>query len=151
MTYSKSVIWLLVLCCLGWSKPGFAQQESPLVSLAASRPLLNAADTVAALQDLFQTKRQSSGLFLAATPLAFGLTLVGVGVSAASQLSGNNGSAVLPVIVLAAGVTATVSALSRYTRYTKGNESEVTSRYEQTHMLPKWVARNLAQHRAAKL
>ena len=150
MPFSKGISWLLVLFCLGWSNPSFAQQASPPVSLAASRPLLNAADTVAALQDLFQTKRQSSGLFLAATPVAFSLTLVAVGASALGQLSGNSPSAVLPVIVLAAGTSGTVSVLSRYTRYTKGNERAVLSKYERTHVLPKWVARNLAQHRTAK-
>ncbi|WP_157780905.1 hypothetical protein [Hymenobacter sedentarius] len=151
MAFSKNVIWLLVLLCLGWSKPGLAQQASPPVSLGASQPLLNAADTVAALQDLFQTKRKSSGLALVAAPVALGLGVVSMAVAALSNLDSGPSDNTLPTIGVLAGLGGTVALLSRYTRYTKGNEKEILSKYERTHKLPGWAKRNLAQQRLGPL
>ena len=107
------------------------------------------ADTVAALQEMFQAKRKSSGWFLAAAPVALGATVAGVGVSLASQL-GPSPNAAGPLLVLGAGALGTVAVLNRYTRYTKGSERAILSKYERTHRLPKWVGRNLTRHRAAK-
>lgn len=149
MIFSRTLICLLVLFCIGWSKPSHAQQATPAATLAMSSPLLTAADTVAALQDLFKAKRTSSGLFLAATPVAAGLTGVGAIVAALSQ-SGSSPSVFPPLLVVGGGVTLTVALLSRYNRYTKGSEREVLNKYQQTRQLPRWVVRSLAKHRAVK-
>ncbi len=150
MVCLRTVLPLLVLICLGWSKPSYAQQAPFSATEAVSRPLLTAADTVAALQDLFQAKRKSSGWFLAAAPVALGLTMAGAGLASVIQYYSRNPSTVPPLIILGGGVTGTVLLLQRCIRYTKGNEQEVLSRYQRTHRLPGWVARNLAKHRAAK-
>ncbi|WP_426058597.1 hypothetical protein [Hymenobacter sp. B1770] len=151
MMLSRTVVWLLVLLWFGWSNPGYAQQAPLPAAPGVSRPLLTAADTVAALQDLFQAKRKSSGWFLAATPVALGVSVAGTGLVAISQLSGTGTSSAIPALmVLGAGIIGTVSVLSRYTRYTKGSEEDVLSRYQRTRRLPGWVARNLAQHRVVK-
>jgi hypothetical protein len=150
MALTKSVVCLLVLFCLGWSKPSHAQQGPPSAALALSSPLLSAADTVAAVKDLFQAKRKSSGLFLAATPVALGLTVAGVGAAALRNSGSGSPNIFPPLIILGGGVTGTVLLLHRYTRYTKGNEREVLSKYQQTRKLPGWATRNLTRHRAAK-
>ncbi|ALW84194.1 hypothetical protein AUC43_03230 [Hymenobacter sedentarius] len=113
--------------------------------------MLNAADTVAALQDLFQTKRKSSGLALVAAPVALGLGVVSMAVAALSNLDSGPSDNTLPTIGVLAGLGGTVALLSRYTRYTKGNEKEILSKYERTHKLPGWAKRNLAQQRLGPL
>ena len=150
MASFKGVVWLLILFCLGWSSPSFAQQALPPPSTASIRPLLTAADTVAVLHDLFQTKRQTSVPFLAAAPVALGLTVVAVAVLALGQLSGNSPSVVPPVMVLLGGTVGSAGLLNRYTRYTKGNEQEILSKYERTHKLPKWLKRRLHEYKAPK-
>ncbi|WP_125932541.1 hypothetical protein [Hymenobacter glacialis] len=149
MVFSKTVIGLLVLFCLGWSNLSYAQQGPPLVPLATSSPLLTAADTVAVLQELFRAKRKSSALFLAASPVAIGLTGAGMAVAALGQ-SGSSPSTVPILLVLGGGATATVALLQRYLRYTKASERDLLSDYQRTHQLPGWAKRNLAEYRAEK-
>ena len=149
MDYSKRFCWLLILLCLTCGTPILAQQAAPLPT-AASRPLLTSADTLEALHALFQMKRKTSGLSLAAAPVALGLTVVASAVAALSQMDSGSSDTTLPTMGILAGVGGTVALLSRYTRYTKGNEKEILGKYERTHMLPGWVKRNLAQQRLGK-
>ena len=149
MDYSKRFCWLLILLCLTCGTPILAQQAAPLPT-AASRPLLTSADTLEALHALFQMKRKTSGLSLAAAPVALGLTVVTAAVAALSQLDSGSSDATLPTIGMLAGIGGTVGLLSHYVRYTKGSEAEVLSLYERTHELPSWVKRNLAQQRLGK-
>jgi hypothetical protein len=148
---SRTAICLLVLFCFGWSKPGYAQQTPPSAAPALSSPLLTAADTLAALHGLFAAKRQSSGLFLAAAPVALLLTTGAVSVAALSQLSGTRPDSTVPGGVVVGGIISTAALISRYTRYTHGNERDILGRYERTRKLPGWVKRRLTRHRAARL
>ncbi|MEL5994693.1 hypothetical protein [Hymenobacter segetis] len=149
MANPKNICWLLVLFCLGWGSSAFAQQV-PAAPLAASRPALTRADTVAALHELFQTKRKSSGVALAAAPVALVVTVATVGLYAVSQIDNNPSSSPFPVVVIMAGLGGTVALLSRYVRYTKGNEAEIVNKYERTHRLAGWVTRNMAQQKLLK-
>jgi hypothetical protein len=112
--------------------------------------LLTAADTVAALQDLFQAKRQTSGLFLAAAPVAVLVTAGAIAVAALSGLSNTSADGTVPGAIAVGGIIGAVALLSRYTRYTKSNERDIISQFEKKRRLPKWVTRNLAEHQAAK-
>ncbi|MBH8570113.1 hypothetical protein KB206_14580 [Microvirga sp. STS02] len=131
---------------MGWGSAAFAQQI-PASPLAKSQPLPTRADTVAALHQLFQTKRKSSGVVLAAAPVTLLLTVATVGLFAVSQVDNGASESAFPVVVIAGGLGATSALLSRYIRYTKGREAAIVSKYERTHVLAGWVKRNLARQK----
>ncbi|MBH8558576.1 hypothetical protein [Hymenobacter negativus] len=101
----------------------------------------------AALHQLFQTKRKSSGVVLAAAPVTLLLTVATVGLFAVSQVDNGASESAFPVVVIAGGLGATSALLSRYIRYTKGREAAMVSKYERTHVLAGWVKRNLARQK----
>ncbi len=135
---------LLLALLLGLSATtGYAQQALPSVPVPAT--LHTRADTVAALHQLFQEKRETNGHYLVAAPAALALTMVGFGFSIVNSLSGNRPSAVLPAATLGVGTVGTAALLNRYFHYTKSSEADVISRYEQKGRLPGWVKRRLLE------
>ncbi|MCC2545605.1 hypothetical protein LJY25_04050 [Hymenobacter sp. BT175] len=143
-------VFLLALLSLGSVSCSFAQSVPASPTPVARPALLTRADTVAALHELFQTKRQANKSYLVAVPITIGLTVVAIGVSAVNALSSSKPSAVPAVASLGVGVGVTSTVLAGYLRYTKGREREVIEKYEQKKKLPGWVWRKLAEQQAKR-